>query len=55
MSGFKAIPKEIKDQVLVRVKEGVPVAQLADEHGISAKTIYIWISKESGKTRGRFR
>lgn len=52
MSGFKVVPKEIKDQVLARVKEGVPVLRLASEHGISTKTIYTWISKESAKTPG---
>lgn len=45
MSGYKRIPQEIKDQVLARIKEGVPVSQLSSEHGISIKTIYTWISK----------
>jgi len=48
MSGYKRIAKEIKDQVLQRVKEGIPVAKLSEEHGISTKTIYTWISKASG-------
>jgi len=48
MSGFKRIPLEIKDQVLARAKEGIPVAQLSNEHGISTKTIYTWIAKSSG-------
>ena len=52
MSGFKRIPQEIKDQVLARVKEGVPVSQLSNEHGISLKTIYTWIAKSSVQSPG---
>jgi len=52
MSGFKRIPQEIKDQVLARVKEGIPVAQLSSEHGISIKTIYTWIAKNSVQSPG---
>lgn len=44
MSGYKRIPKEIKDEVLARVKQGQKVPQLADEYGISAKSIYNWLS-----------
>lgn len=52
MSGFKKIPQEIKDQILVRVKQGVPVSQLSSEHGVSIKSIYTWIARESGATPG---
>jgi transposase-like protein len=39
-------PKELKDQILKRVKEeGIPVVQAAEEHGISTKTIYGWLTK----------
>lgn len=39
-------PKEIKEQILKRIKEdGVSVSQAADEHGISTKTIYFWLRK----------
>jgi len=48
MSGFKRIPLEIKEQVLARAKEGIPVAQLSSEHGMSIKAIYTWIAKSSG-------
>ena len=44
MGTFKAIPKEIKEQILKRIKEdGVSVADTAAEHGISTKTIYNWM------------
>ena len=44
MGTFKAIPKEIKEQILKRIKEdGVSVADAAVEHGVSTKTIYNWM------------
>lgn len=52
MSSFKKIPQEVKEQVLARVKEGVPVARLSNEHGISIKTIYTWIAKSSVQAPG---
>ena len=44
MGTFKAIPKDLKEQILKRIKEdGVSVADAASEHGISKKTIYNWM------------
>lgn len=44
MGAFKVIPKEIKDQVLARIKnDGIPVAQAANEHGVNPKTVYNWL------------
>ncbi|MGH7203478.1 MAG: helix-turn-helix domain-containing protein [Candidatus Levyibacteriota bacterium] len=43
MGNFKVIAKEIKEQILQRIKEkGISVADAAAEHGISTKTIYNW-------------
>ena len=48
MGTFKFIPKEIKEQILKRIKEeGITVRAAAEEHGISTKTIYNWMR---GKT-----
>lgn len=44
MGGYKRIPKEIKDEVLARLRQGQKVPQLASEYGISGKTIYNWLS-----------
>ncbi|OGZ28980.1 MAG: hypothetical protein A2427_03840 [Candidatus Nealsonbacteria bacterium RIFOXYC1_FULL_40_7] len=44
MSGYKRIPKEIKDEILSRIKQGGKVLQLAAEYGVSNKTIYNWLS-----------
>lgn len=44
------ISKEIKDQILKRVKEdGISVPEAASDHGISAKTIYNWLTKGVAK------
>jgi len=40
------IRPDVKAQILKRLKEeGIPVAKLAEEHGISPRTIYGWLSK----------
>lgn len=42
------IRKEIKEQILARLKnEGIPVAKLAEEHGIHTSTIYNWLGGAS--------
>jgi len=46
---FKGIAKEIKQEVLAKAKSGEKVAALAQQYGISAKTIYGWLSKDSGE------
>ena len=45
------IPKEIKEQILARIKnDGISVMKAAEEHGISSKTIYYWLRKGSVQT-----
>lgn len=45
---YKAIPKEIRDQVLSRIKnDGISVAEAAHDAGISVKTVYGWLGHES--------
>lgn len=40
------IALELKTEILRRVKEeGVPIAQVAQEHGISDRTVYGWLTK----------
>lgn len=42
------IRPDVKEQILIRLKnDGVPVVKLAEEHGISPKTIYGWLSRGS--------
>lgn len=39
----RVIAKEIKDEVLAKAKAGEKVASLAQQYGISIKTIYTWL------------
>lgn len=43
---FKKIPADIKAEILNKVKDGLPVAQVAIQYGISDKTIYTWLSNQ---------
>jgi len=48
MGTFKFIPKEIKEQILKRIKEeGITVAQAAKDAGISSKAIYNWMRSKN--------
>lgn len=45
--GHPSVSADVKEQILKRIKEdGVPVRQLAEEHGLKPRTIYQWISKK---------
>ena len=39
----KQIPKKTKEEILEKVKNGEKVMGLANQYGISAKTIYNWL------------
>ncbi|PJC01120.1 MAG: hypothetical protein CO073_04330 [Candidatus Komeilibacteria bacterium CG_4_9_14_0_8_um_filter_36_9] len=44
--GHPSVSKEIKDQIIKRIKEEVlPVSQVASEHGLKPRTIYQWIAR----------
>ena len=45
----KIIPKEIKEEILSKVKSGEKVSSTAEQYGVSSKTIYTWLSKEVGE------
>ena len=45
----RCIPKEIREEVLAKAKVGERVTELAERYGISTKTIYGWLSKDSGE------
>lgn len=48
MSQRKFIPKEIKTEIISKVKSGEKVAELARQYAISDKSIYTWLHKETG-------
>ncbi len=48
---FKPVPKEIRNQILTRIKEnGETVAKLANEFSISNRTIYGWLRKQAERS-----
>lgn len=48
MGSFKVIPKEIKQEIVGKVKLGEKVTDLSRQYGISDNTIYTWLHKETG-------
>lgn len=42
---FKAVPKEIREEIIGKVKSGQKVLDLAKQYGISNRTIYGWLTK----------
>lgn len=46
MGNFRVISKEIKEQVVGRIRnDGITAAQAAREAGLSSNTVYGWLSK----------
>lgn len=46
MSSFRRIPKELREQIISRIKkDGITVAQASADHGVSTKTIYNWLNQ----------
>lgn len=42
------VPKDVKEYILKRVKEGAKtVKEIAEEHGVYFKTIYRWLKEET--------
>ena len=46
----KKIAAEIKNEIIAKVKAGEKVAQVAEQYGISAKSIYNWLRVQTGET-----
>jgi transposase-like protein len=40
---MSAIAKEVKEEILEKIKSGEKVAQIAKTYGISNRTIYAWL------------
>lgn len=45
----RRVSKEIKDEIVGKVKAGERVVDLADQYGISDKTIYGWLRQRTGE------
>jgi len=46
---FSKIPKEKKEEILIKVRAGEKVPALSTQYGISAKTIYYWLRTDTGE------
>ena len=44
-----AIAKEVREEILARVKKGEKVAQLSKQYGVSEQTIYSWLKGSTTK------
>ena len=49
MGVVKVIPKEIKQEILAKIKSGGKVIDLSKQYGVSDKTIYYWLRQSSGE------
>jgi len=46
MPKVQPVPADVKRQILDRIKEGgASISQIAEEHGLSNRTLYGWLSK----------
>ena len=45
----RRIAKEIKDEIIGKIQAGKRVADLAEQYGVSTKTIYGWLRRDTGE------
>jgi putative transposase len=45
----KVIPSEIKNEILAKAKAGERVMELAKQYGVSDKSIYVWLHKDTSE------
>lgn len=45
----RRIAKEIKEEIISKVRAGGRVADLAEQYAVSTKTIYGWLRQDSGE------
>lgn len=45
----RRISKEIREEIISKVQTGERVADLAEQYGVSTKTIYGWLRQDSGE------
>ena len=43
---FKKVPIKVKEEILLKIKNGVRVLETANQYGISSKTIYTWLKNQ---------
>ena len=42
---LKGISKEVKDEMVEKIKSGIPVGKISEQYGVSPKTIYTWLKR----------
>jgi len=42
---FKVVSSEVKEEILEKIRSGVPVSKISEQYGISGKTVYNWLRK----------
>lgn len=52
MSFRPSVAPEIKNQILERIKSGIPTSTVAREHGVSPNTVYAWLAKSTSSAPG---
>ena len=45
----RIIPREIKNEIVAKVKSGEKVLQVAGRYGVSDRAIYDWLQQDSGE------
>lgn len=51
MGMFKRVPKEIRDEIIAKARSGEKITELANTFGLSSKTIYTWLTNNSGDVK----
>ncbi len=45
------VTQEQRSHIITSIKEGTPIAQAAEAHGVAAKTIATWMRNSNGHVR----
>lgn len=46
----RAVSSEIKQEILSKINDGEKVGDLANQYGLSSKTIYNWLKSDTGES-----
>ncbi|OGG08888.1 hypothetical protein A2154_04635 [Candidatus Gottesmanbacteria bacterium RBG_16_43_7] len=44
---YKRVPLETKNEIVEKIKNGLPVSDAAKQYAVSDKTIYAWLSNQT--------
>jgi putative transposase len=45
----KLVSREIKNEILAKVRSGIKVVDLANQYGVSDRSIYLWIHQDTNE------